>query len=70
MRSRSFIGLTVALAVVLVAGSDYFRFDSPVLRTLLPISAPRLEPLGTDGQRGMIAEAAPSGQSPAGSSWI
>jgi len=36
-------------SVVLVAGSDYFRFDSPVLRKLLPISAPRLEPLGADG---------------------
>jgi len=31
-------------SVVLAAGPDYFRFDSPTLRSLLPFSDPTLEP--------------------------
>jgi len=31
-------------SVVLAAGPDYFRFDSPTLRSLLPLSDPTLQP--------------------------
>jgi hypothetical protein len=43
---------------VLLSGPDYFRFDSPVVRELLPLTDPALAP-GPDGGRSLIGAPKP-----------